>query len=1039
MKIKTPALMTPKLAAWIIASTLLTACGSAGEFNPLNAPQTPNTNNPQTPTDPGTPSQPTDPVDPVEPAPPATRAPKTFEIADTNNPAADQAVALTAFFVALPGDTIEFLEGTFDLDTTLVMGHSENITIKGQGMDKTILNFETSNSSEGISMSHMDGIVIEDLTILDTPGFSIKVSDSDHVVMRNVRAMWSDFNGNMDPDTPSTLDVECVGTDATSTGTFTDANGQPQTYNVDVSNGGYAIYPVLSNNVLLDNVVAYGASDAGIYVGQSNNVIVKNSHALFNVAGFEIENTDNADVFDNLADCNTGGFLIFDLPGLNQYGDKTRMFNNVSEYNNTANFAPPNGVVAAVPRGTGMLSLGYDEQEIYNNTIRGNSTAGFIFVSLELIEEGLDDFRMDLYPEAVNLHDNAFINNGQQPQPPSQDALICDETIQDLTGECVPTGVNQKHASLLPALVQIKNARGGFPGVGAHIVWDGFQDDGFSKDDDGNVCELDPKFESLKDANGKPQYTGEHFPECRNNTYKFEEVTATSSASLAEQNEFTADRDNNPSTPDITYRRKHPQYWNCFKNNTFSSIGNVPEYLNFVDTEPTTPGKYDASIHDCEARYGNTLASLPAAVVEEYVPPANGSTVPSDEEILAICENYSGNTINRAALQFNCPKLEHYNLFSDKTDPRVGFNEGGILYELTTPLFSDYASKYRIVWAPPGEKIGWRQGSSSAPQETLFFPLGSIIAKTFTFKNGNNEEVVETRLLIHRESSKGTFWEGLPYEWNADMSEATLAVAGATRSVSWDYTDEDPRIGTQYTGSTPNYSIPHPNQCGECHANDDRPAGDAPIGPKVRLLNMAINVNGSLKNQLQHWIDSGILEAPSGGLTINSDQIATNAHRLPTFNLPANVVDFVNIPGSSYQENADGDNIGGVWAMDHPNYQKEMKARAYLETNCAHCHNRKGIAKQTGLWVDIYRRVGTQWGVCKTAVTSGSASDGRQFLFQPTVSDNSIISYRIGTSLAGQRMPPVARSVNHGEAVAIINDWVNNVMNDEYPNSSCAP
>lgn len=981
------------------------------------------------------------------------RIPKVFLIPDTDNPAVDQAVALTAFFVALPGDVIEFGEGTFDLDTTLVMTHRENITVKGQGLDKTILNFETSNSSEGISMSHMDGITIEDLTVLDTPGFSIKVSDSDHVVMRNFRAMWSDFAGNMDPDVPSTLDVECIGTDATSTGQFTDANGQPQTYNVDVSNGGYAIYPVLSNNIILDNVIAYGASDAGIYVGQSNDVIVKNSHAMFNVAGFEIENTDRADMFDNLADCNTGGFLIFDLPGLNQYGDGTRMFDNVSQYNNTANFAPPNGVVAAVPRGTGVLSLGGDDQDIFDNEIRGNSTAGYIFVSLELIQEGLQDYRMDLYPERINLHDNEFINNGQSPQPPSPDAIKCNQATLDATGQCVPEGVDDGHASLLPALIQLKNANTQYAGFGAQIVWDGYQDHDFSpqirivtdsngrqrhEEIPGTVCELDPQYESLRDENGKPQYSGADFPSCRNNTYKFEEVTESSPPVVDEQNEFSFDRDGDPNTPDTTYRRIHPRYWNCINNNTFTAVGNVPDYMNFVDTEPTTDAKYDISVHDCETRYNEGIARIPAANPEEYTPPAGGSSALSDEEILAICENYSGNSINRAALQYNCPLLEHYNLFSSKNDPRSGFNQGGILYDMTTPLFSDYATKYRIVWAPPGEKIGWRQGNSSAPQETLYFPPGSIIAKTFAFTDGDNEEVVETRLLIHRENDKGTFWEGLPYAWNAEMTEATLAVAGGTRSVSWDYTDKDPRIGTQYTGSTENYAIPHPNQCGECHANDDRPAGDAPIGPKVRLLNMAIDVNGNPKNQLQHWIDSGILEEPNGGLTLNGEQIATNAQRLPTFNLPDNVVDFINIPGSVYQENANGDNVGGVFNIDDPEYQTEMKARAYLETNCAHCHNRKGLAKQTGLWVDIYRQVGTQWGVCKTAVTSGSASDGRGFLFQPQASDNSIISYRIGTDVAGQRMPPLARSVNHGEAVSIINNWVDTIMDTRYPNSDCS-
>ena len=183
---------------------------------------------------------------------------------------------------------------------------------------------------------------------------------------------------------------------------------------------------MLSNDVLLDNVIALGASDAGIYVGQSNDIIVKNSEALFNVAGFEIENSDDADMFDNVAHCNTGGFLTFDLPGLNQYGDETRAFDNYSGYNNTPNFAP-GGVVSGVPQGVGMLQLGYDEVEVFDNTIEFNRTVGFVAASHELLDGNIDnpDKRMDLYPEGIYVHDNTFTTNGTSPQPPEEGVIIC--------------------------------------------------------------------------------------------------------------------------------------------------------------------------------------------------------------------------------------------------------------------------------------------------------------------------------------------------------------------------------------------------------------------------------------------------------------------------------------------------------------------------------------------------------------------------------------------------------------------------------------
>ena len=169
---------------------------------------------------------------------------------------------------------------------------------------------------------------------------------------------------------------------------------------------------MLSNDVLLDHVMALGASDAGIYVGQSNDVIVKNSEALFNVAGYEIENTDDADVFDNVAHCNTGGFLTFDLPGLNQYGDETRTFDNYSGYNNTRELRAGRRRRAACRRASACSSSATTSTR--SSATRSSSTApsGFVFASHELLDGNIDnpDKRMDLYPEAhprprQHLHD----------------------------------------------------------------------------------------------------------------------------------------------------------------------------------------------------------------------------------------------------------------------------------------------------------------------------------------------------------------------------------------------------------------------------------------------------------------------------------------------------------------------------------------------------------------------------------------------------------------------------------------------------------
>ncbi len=918
----------------------------------------------------------------------------TWRIEDGPN---EQADALNAFFSATSGDTIEFGEGAFEFDTTLVAAGNtgkpmDGVAVRGQGPRKTILDFLGSRTPEGLSFSHMDGLTIENMTILDTPGFSLKVSDSNHVVIRNVRTMWSsadtnpadaiDDRGGMDPTKPSTLDVMCVheASFPESTGTYVDANGVTRNYVPSSSNGGYAIYPVLSNDVLIDHAVALGASDAGIYVGQSNDVIVQNSEALFNVAGFEIENTDDADVHDNVAHCNTGGLLTFDLPGLNQYGDETRTFDNYSGYNNTPNFAP-GGIVSGVPQGVGMLQLGYDEHEVFGNTVEFNRTVGFVYVGHELLDGNINnpDRRMDLYPEAVHVHHNTFTTNGTSPQPPEAGVIVCAPGTGpgfDDVPPCVPTDINDSHDSLLPALIQIKGALSAQNGdpygpTGAHIVWDGMYDaDPYACANPlGSAPEDVAEFQAILDENGKPQYTGSHDPSCRYNAYKF--------------------------TAGV---REHPKYWNCIDPGTNSFSGDSRTYLNFENTDPTDPPLTDISAHDCTAQFGTNLASLDEAVVEAYDPGAPGPTPPSPEEIAAICADYSGNQINREALQVNCPLLRHYNLFADPTDPRSGANEGGTRFELTTQLFSDYAQKYRFVFLPPGQQATWHEGSISAPNATLGFPVGTVIAKTFTFPNGANEKVVETRLLIHRDSGTGPYWEGMAFIWEVDMSDAHLAIAGGTASVAWNYQDPDPDvdIGGTYVGSTSSYLIPHAQQCGTCHINDDKDPGDSPIGAKVRLLNRPMDYGSGTENQLQHWIDAGMLSGAPALTVDGTSKIATNVQRLPRFNVQGDG-DTANIPASEQDRL---DRIGPVKT------EKELRTRAWLETNCAHCHNRDGLAQSTGVFFDVFRDVDLHYGICKSPTTAGSSSGGRNFDIVPGSANDSIVSFRVHSTRRGRADAP---------------------------------
>lgn len=152
-------------------------------------------------------------------------------------------------------------------------------------------------------------------------------------------------------------------------------------------------YPVNCDNVLIEGCEAIGASDAGIYVGQSRHVIVRNNLAFQNVAGIEIENTLYADVYDNEATQNTGGILVFDMPGLVQTnGGYIRVYNNNVHDNNLRNFAPEGNIVAEVPPGTGVLVLGTNHVEIFDNKIHFNRTIGTGVVCYLTVKEFTDSF-----------------------------------------------------------------------------------------------------------------------------------------------------------------------------------------------------------------------------------------------------------------------------------------------------------------------------------------------------------------------------------------------------------------------------------------------------------------------------------------------------------------------------------------------------------------------------------------------------------------------------------------------------------------------
>ena len=285
----------------------------------------------------------------------------------------------TQLIMAQPGDVITIPAGVHEMNRSLSLNVS-GVTLRGEGMDKSILSFRNQvQGAEGLLVNASD-FTIEDLAIEDAAGDGLKINEGRNIVIRRVRTEWT--------------------------------NGP------DEKNGAYGIYPVQTENVLLEECVAIGASDAGIYVGQSNNVVVRNNIAEYNVAGIEIENTTAADVYGNRATNNTGGILVFNMPDLPSPGHSTRVYQNTIVANNTDNFGAEGTPVASVPAGSGIVIYANDKVEVFDNEIADNDTANVIIGSYyatgnEWNRELATDY--DPYPETIYIHGNRFSGGGSSP------------------------------------------------------------------------------------------------------------------------------------------------------------------------------------------------------------------------------------------------------------------------------------------------------------------------------------------------------------------------------------------------------------------------------------------------------------------------------------------------------------------------------------------------------------------------------------------------------------------------------------------------
>ncbi|MEN7341435.1 MAG: SO2930 family diheme c-type cytochrome [Pseudomonadota bacterium] len=336
----------------------------------------------------------------------------------------------------------------------------------------------------------------------------------------------------------------------------------------------------------------------------------------------------------------------------------------------------------------------------------------------------------------------------------------------------------------------------------------------------------------------------------------------------------------------------------------------------------------------------------------------------------------------------NPTRLSAWQLFRLSSNQLV-LNERVVAYELNSPLFSDYAHKLRTITLPDG------LAAEYSPTETFDFPVGTIISKTFYYPSEDaaghrvtvgvddtpkrladgfdltSVRLIETRILVHRAEG----WVALPYVWNEEQTEAVLKRAGAIKPL---------RLISQEDEQPFNYLVPNVNQCAGCHATNATSRKLLPIGPKARHLNRESTLFDGMPNQLQYWASVGMLK----GLP-------------PDNEIPANA------------------------AWDDQTAPLDRRARAYLDINCAHCHNAQGAADTSGLHLEATTPHGVQLGLCKPPIAAGTGTGDRRYDIVPGDADASIFTYRMASDDPAVMMPELGRAIAHNDGVSLIAAWIN--------------
>ena len=293
---------------------------------------------------------------------------------------------------------------------------------------------------------------------------------------------------------------------------------------------------------------------------------------------------------------------------------------------------------------------------------------------------------------------------------------------------------------------------------------------------------------------------------------------------------------------------------------------------------------------------------------------------------------------------------------------------GVVLYEVTSPLWSDFADKGRYVFLPEGTFVTYRGDGE------MVFPLGSIVIKSFylmlnrSLGDESPSRLIETRLLILEDEG----WTGHTYVFNDEETEATRRIAGAR--LTFDV------IGTDGAATEQLYQVPNNNECGSCHERSDTMHLLGFVGPQ---LHREVQRDGEDHDQLSWLHQAGLFADEPSGL----DEI-------DSFHAPFG---------------------------DSP---LELRARDYLHSNCGHCHREGGDGGRSGLSLLRDEMVPARYGVCKGPVAAGRGTGGLSYDINPGDPDSSIIVHRMQSTDPEVKMPELPQRIPHMAGIELIREWI---------------